>query len=227
MSNFIFEQDGAYALSSLSYYIIIAVLVIVIILTGIVVDKKQGNTRFSTKRLATCGVLLALGFLLSYIKIFDPPFGGSITLFSMFCICLVGYFYGIKAGLLTAFAYSLLQFFQGGGSYMLSPLQIFCDYFFAFTALGVTGFFYKKKKAFIPAFLLAVFLRGVFHSIGGYLYWMDYMPENFPTSLTAIYPIVYNYTYLLGEAVLTVIVLMIPAVKKVFLKLQALTDDTN
>ena len=56
--------------------------------------------------------------------------------------------------------------------------------------------------------------RGVFHTLGGYLYWMDYMPDNFPQSLKSIYPIAYNYIYLLAEAVLTIVVISIPAVAK-------------
>ena len=50
--------------------------------------------------------------------------------------------------------------------------------------------------------------------LGGYLYWMDYMPENFPQSLKSIYPIAYNYSYLLAEAVITIIIISIPAVSK-------------
>ena len=56
--------------------------------------------------------------------------------------------------------------------------------------------------------------RGLFHTLGGYLYWMDYMPENFPQSLKAIYPIIYNYSYLLAEGLITVIIIKIPAVEK-------------
>ena len=40
------------------------------------------------------------------------------------------------------------------------------------------------------------------------------MPENFPQSLKALYPIIYNYSYLLAEGILTVIVMKIPAVDK-------------
>ena len=50
--------------------------------------------------------------------------------------------------------------------------------------------------------------------LGGYLYWMSYMPENFPKSLTAVYPIAYNYSYLLAEGIITVIIISIPAVAK-------------
>ena len=47
-----------------------------------------------------------------------------------------------------------------------------------------------------------------------YLYWMSYMPDNFPKSLTAVYPILYNYSYLLAEGIITVIIISIPAVSK-------------
>ena len=50
------------------------------------------------------------------------------------------------------------------------------------------------------------------YTLGGYLYWMDYMPENFPQSLRALYPIIYNYSYLLAEGVITVIIIRLPAV---------------
>ena len=46
---------------------------------------------------------------------------------------------------------------------------------------------------------------------------MDYMPENFPQSLAALYPIIYNYSYILAEAVLTVIVISLPPVSKALL----------
>lgn len=224
MLNFIVSEEGYYSLGNLGYYVLIAVLLLALILAAIVVDRKQKNTRFSAKRLAFCGVCLALGFILSYIK-FDMPYGGSVTAFSMFCICIIGYFYGIKAGMLSAVAYSILQFFQSGGSYMLSPLQVCCDYFFAFAALGITGFFYKKKDKFVWAYLLAIFVRGLFHTIGGYLYWMDYMPENFPQSIAILYPIVYNYSYILLEGIITIVLLKIPAVSKMFKRLEGMAAE--
>lgn len=224
MSNFIHQEDGYYTLANAGYYVLIAVLLLALVLSAVMVDRKQNAARFSAKRLAVCGAAIAMGFVLSYIKV-DMPYGGSVTAFSMFCICIIGYFYGIKAGLLSAVAYSILQFFQSGGSYMLSPMQVCCDYFFAFTALGITGFFYKKKDKFIPAYFLAIVARGVFHTIGGYLYWMDYMPENFPRSLAVVYPIVYNYSYILAEGVITIILLKIPAVSKMFKRLQTLAQE--
>ena len=40
------------------------------------------------------------------------------------------------------------------------------------------------------------------------------MAENFPQSLKAVYPIVYNYSFLLAEGVITVIIISIPAVAR-------------
>lgn len=221
MSNFIQSQDGYYTLASAGYYVLIGALLLTLIVSAVIVDRKQKSTKFSAKRLAVCGVAIAMGFVLSYLKV-EMPYGGSVTAFSMFCICIIGYFYGIKAGILSAAAYSILQFFQTGSTYMLSPLQVCCDYFFAFTALGITGFFYKKKDKFILAYLLAILARGLFHVIGGYLYWMDYMPDNFPKSLTVLYPVIYNYSYILVEGIITIVLLKIPAVSKMFKRLQTL-----
>jgi thiamine transporter len=49
----------------------------------------------------------------------------------------------------------------------------------------------------------------------GCLYWMEYMPENFPGSLAAVYPIVYNFSFIPAEGIITItmIIINIPAVK--------------
>lgn len=82
----------------------------------------------------------------------------------------------------------------------------------AFAALGLAGLFRNRKNGLILGYIAAVLARGVFHTLGGYLYWMDYMPENFPQALRNLYPIIYNYSYLLAEGLITVIVLRLPPV---------------
>ena len=142
----------------------------------------------------------------------------------MFFVAFVGYLFGPGVGFAAAFVYSILQFIQSGGTYMLTPFQVCCDYFFAFTALGASGFFKGKKNGLVIGYIAAVLLRGIFHTIGGYIYWMDYMPESFPSSLAAIYPICYNFAYILPEAVITVIVILLPPVKKGLGTVKAMAD---
>lgn len=217
MSNFFQTEDGYYSLTFAGTILTVVLIAALVILTAFLKgqnDSKQAKL-FSTKQLVFSAITLALAFAASYVKIIPMPWGGSVTLCSMLFVTLIGWWYGPKIGLCAAFAYGLLQFMQDGGSYILSPLQVCLDYIFAFAALGLSGLFYRQKNGLIKGYLFAVFVRGLFHSIGGYLYWMEYMPDNFPKSLTAIYPVCYNYSYILLEAAITIAVLMIPAVKKV------------
>ncbi|MDD6036883.1 MAG: energy-coupled thiamine transporter ThiT [Lachnospiraceae bacterium] len=222
----VFKEDG-YAALTPAGYIACAVIILLIVVLSILFVKPKENAKphWKSKQLVFSAACLALAFLLSYIQPYKMPWGGSVTLFSMLFICLVGNWYGLRAGLTVAFTYSILQFIQSGGSYILTPLQVCCDYFFAFTALGFSGVFAGKKNGLIKGYILGIFLRGVFHSIGGYLYWMDYMPDNFPKALSAIYPIVYNYSYILIEGVATVLILCIPAVKSALNRIKRMTTE--
>ena len=130
----------------------------------------------------------------------------------MLFIVLVANWYGVQTGILVGLAYGILQFIQE--PYVLSFFQVCCDYILAFAALGVAGFFAKSSHGLVKGYIAAVIARGAFHALGGYLYWMDYMPSNFPKALTSVYPIVYNYSFLLAEAVITLIIISIPAVGK-------------
>lgn len=195
-------------------YAVSALAVILLAAAVIFFCSKNSSTRkMTTQQLVTCAVALALAYVTSYIKIFKLPFGGSVTLFSMLFIVLIGYWYGAKIGILTGLVYGIFQFLQE--PYVLSLFQVCCDYILAFGAMGVAGFFSKSKKhGLVKAYLAAILARGAFHALGGYLYWMDYMPSDFPKSLTALYPIIYNYSFILAEGILTVIVISIPAVSK-------------
>lgn len=222
MSLFFNAEDGYYSLTTAGLILFACMTVILVLFTAFRTNKGK---LFSTKQLVFSAVAMALGFAASYIKILDMPWGGSATLCSMLFIVLVGYWYGPKIGLTVGFSYGILQFLQGGGSYILSPLQICMDYILAFAALGLSGFFSKKPGGLIKGYLLAIFVRGLFHSIGGYLYWMEYMPDNFPKALAPIYPIAYNYSYILAEGVVTVILLLLPPVKNAMNQVKKLATE--
>lgn len=178
-------------------------------------EAKEGgaNVRVGgTTQLVFCAMAIALAAVTSYVKIFSLPWGGSVTLCSMLFIVLVANWYGVKTGVLVGLTYGILQFIQE--PYVLSFFQVCCDYILAFAALGVAGFFAKSSNGLLKGYIAAVIARGAFHALGGYLYWMSYMPENFPHALKSVYPIVYNYSYLLAEGVLTVVILSIPAVQR-------------
>ena len=227
MSTFLNAEDGYYSLTPTGTIALIVLTVVLVIATALIRRSQSAPAKssFSIKQLVFSGVALALGFALSYIKIIPMPWGGSVTACSMLLVTLVGYWYGPKIGFTAAFAYSLLQFVQDGSTYILSPLQACLDYFFAFTALGASGFFRGKKNSLRTGYLVAIILRGLFHTIGGYLYWMDYMPESFPKSLAAVYPFCYNYAFIGLEAVITLVIISIPAVVKVIARITAMARE--
>lgn len=207
LSLFVNSEGG---LTTAGYVLSIGVMVVCVLAGLALSDRTEKNRTFSARRLAYCAMAVALAYVTSFIKPFELPYGGSVTLLSMLFIVLVGNWYGVKTGVLVGFAYGVLQFLQE--PYFLSLFQVCCDYVLAFAALGLSGLFRKRKNGLLIGYIAAVLVRGFFHSLGGYLYWMDYMPENFPQSLRTLYPIIYNYSYLLAEGVITVIIIRLPAV---------------
>ncbi|MCM1174163.1 MAG: energy-coupled thiamine transporter ThiT [Blautia sp.] len=227
MSLFLNQEDGYYSLTTAGMAAFLIIIAALVLLTAFFRKKDAGQAAkaFSTRQLVFSAVALALGFVTSYIKIIHMPWGGSVTLCSMLFVTLIGYWYGPKVGLTAGFAYGILQFLQGGGDFILSPLQVCMDYILAFAALGLSGFFSRKKHGLLKGYFFAVFVRGLFHTIGGYLYWMEYMPESFPESFAFLYPFAYNYAYLLVEAFITAVILSLPPVNKAMLRVKTLATE--
>lgn len=210
MSGIFVNAEGG--LTAAGYALTIVAGIILFLAASYFAGKHSAKKRMSTKQLVFCAAAMALAFITSYIKIWNMPWGGSVTLCSMLFIVLAANWYGAGTGIFVGLAYGILQFIQE--PYVLSFFQVCCDYILAFAALGVAGFFAKQKHGLLKGYIAAVLARGAFHALGGYLYWMDYMPENFPQALKSVYPIAYNYSYLLAEAVITIVLISIPAVSK-------------
>ena len=80
-------------------------------------------------------VLLAVAQILSYIKLWEMPWGGSIVL-SMVPLVLYAVRWGLGAGLLDGFLFGVLQFMFDGG-FAIGWESIIGDYLLAFTVLGL------------------------------------------------------------------------------------------
>ncbi len=170
--------------------------------------QKPGG-KLTVKQLVFCAMAIALGTVLSNIKLFEFPNGGSITLLSMLVICLPGYFFGLGAGLLTGVAYGVLQLLID--PYVLYPMQLVVDYLLAFGALGLSGLFTNAKNGMIKGYITAVLGRFVFAVISGWIFFGSYAWEGWDP---LPYSLAYNAIYIFSEAAITVIILMLPAIKK-------------
>ena len=73
----------------------------------------MSKTYSKTRILVECALMIAIGTVLSNIKFFTMPNGGSITLLSMLPFVLVSFRHGAKWGLFTGFVNSCLQMIMG------------------------------------------------------------------------------------------------------------------
>lgn len=163
---------------------------------------------FSTKKLVFSATAIALALVCSMLKFVNLPMGGSVTLFSMLFVTLIGYWYGVCTGLVTAVAYGILQFIIN--PYFYTPVQVILDYVLAFGALGLSGIFANKKWGLTIGYVVGVFARYIFSVISGFVFFGAYAPEGTPA---IIYAITYNATYIVPEAVITIILINLPPVK--------------
>lgn len=186
--------------------LVILILVLLFLAAGFI---KKRSKKLSIQQLAFCAVAIALGTVLSNIKVFSFPTGGSITLLSMLVICLPGYWFGLGAGVLTGVAYGVLQMLVD--PYILFPAQLVVDYLLAFGALGLSGLFCKRKHGLIPGYILAVLGRYAFSVLSGWLFFGMYAWEGWNP---LPYSLAYNAIYIFAEAAVTIVVLLLPPVRK-------------
>ena len=174
----------------------------------------EEKNKFSAKVIAFSALAIALATVIATFVKFKGPFwfnGGSITLFSMLMICMIGYWYGPVIGLISAFAYSILQFITG--PYVLHPVQVILDYPLAFTALGLSGFFYKKKNGLLIGFIVGASVRLLFHCISGAIFYTEYLGSAMDKLSALLTGVVYNMSYIVPEMILTIILISLPQVK--------------
>ena len=217
------EYDGvtSYLPTTAGYAVLIAVMLAILLIACYCNGKK--NAKLSSKQLAFSAMAMALAVVTSMIKLFELPMGGSVTLFSMLFVVLIGYWFGPRAGLMTAIAYGFLQLILE--PYIIHPMQMLVDYIFAFGALGLSGIFANKKHGLLIGYWVAVFGRFVFAFLSGMIFFGS-AAADYNMSIP-IYSAVYNGSYLLAEGLITTIIICIPPVNKALAKVKnmALSDN--
>lgn len=172
----------------------------------------------NTKVLVEGAMLIALATILSYIKFYEMPFGGSITL-EMLPLVIMGLRNGTKWGCFTGFVHGLLQMIIGFSNVMQCATllaQIGCillDYLLAFSVLGLAplfaGLFKKNKRVgFIVGSVIVGFLRFVCSFLSGWLLWGSYAPKG----MSAVhYSFVYNASYMIPDTLILAVIVGILA----------------
>ena len=182
----------------------------------------SSSTRMRETILATAagGMAIALSSVLSLVKLFAMPQGGSVTAASMLPILFVALAFGPAWGIGIGAVYGLLQFVIE--PYSAHWASIILDYPLAFGLLGLAGFFALPKAKrledrqilhrlgslhwpmVIVAVLTGMLGRTISHVISGVVFYAAYAGDQNPL----IYSLVYNLSYMIPEAVITLIILV-------------------
>lgn len=187
------------------------------------------NKSTRTRIIAECAIMIALATVLSFCKIWDSPYGGSVTILSMAPIILLSMRRGVKVGLLAGFAHGLIQLLLGlhTVAYVPTPggiaLCILLDYLLPFTLLGLGGIFRnmsftasRKTNLVVAAILgtlLVTLLRFACHILSGAVIWyaldLQWYADD-PNHIVNRYgpwmfSVIYNGIYMIPEIVATTV----------------------
>lgn len=171
------------------------------------------STAKSTNRvkvLVECAVMVALATVLSLIKLYELPYGGSVTAASMLPILIIAYRHGTGVGLGTALVYGVIQQLLGintlggnGFTWVAIVAVVLLDYIIAFAVIGLGGIFRKKGRSAASAILWGGFfvciLRYICHVISGATVWAGI---SIPTKAALIFSLSYNATYMIPETII-------------------------
>ncbi|MDO5717493.1 MAG: energy-coupled thiamine transporter ThiT [Tissierellia bacterium] len=154
------------------------------------------------------GIMIALATVLSFIKLFKMPQGGSITAASMLPIMIFAMRWGVGRGLTVATLYGILQYILE--PYFFSPMQVILDYPIAFGLLGLAGIAKghlssprTKIRWILPSCGLGMLGRTIAHVLSGVIFFYEYAGAKNPW----LYSIEYNGSFMLVELIITSIII--------------------
>ena len=165
--------------------------------------------KWNSRQIAFAAMSMAISFILSLIKLFRMPQGGSVTPASLLPLILFALAFGPRKGLIAGFAYGLLQLVESAE--VVHPIQFLVDYPMAFGALALcclsAAFTKEDSKLRLPlAVLLGYLGRFILAVISGAVFFSEYAGDQ----NAIVYSIVYNGTYLGVETAIAVVVSLIP-----------------
>ena len=159
------------------------------------------SRKWNAQMLSFAALSIALSFVLSCIRLYRMPQGGSVTPASMLPLMLFSAAFGVGPGLLAGLVYGILQYLQGG--WFLNVWQFALDYLLAFAALGLAGLakHLPEKWGLYVAMVIAAVGRALSATLAGIMFW-----DTAPWA-----SLVYNGTYLIPEVVICIVLAVIIA----------------
>lgn len=170
-------------------------------------EKKTNSTHYRLRALCEGAIMVALAFVMSFIKLYELPNGGSLTP-AMFPILLYALRWGLPQGLTAGFVFGLLQLIFDG-AYAWGWQSMLLDYLLAFTPLGLAGLFKGKAWGIFPGTFIGCLGRFIVHHISGITIYRIIEPTAVPGLGTYdnahVYSLVYNGSYMIPNMVLAML----------------------
>jgi len=164
--------------------------------------------RFQTRIVAEMSGVIALSSVLSLVKVFSLPEGGSITAGSMVPILWFALRRGAKVGCTAGVMFGLIQLVLE--PYIYNPAQVLLDYPIAFGALGLAGFFKRHRPV---GAAVGIAGRFVAHFLSGIIFFWMFAPEGVSPIL---YSAIYNGSYLGVELIISGVIIYLLSKTGVF-----------
>lgn len=177
-------------------------------------NKKSSKTaHLSLRCLCECAILIAAAQILGYLKIYEMPAGGSVTV-CMLPIMLICCRWGAGPGLISGLIFGGLQMLLDG-AYAWGWVSILLDYLIAFGVLGFAGFCRKLPFNLVIGSVVGCLLRFASHLISGYYLVRgdaSFSIYSIETTSPWLYSAIYNGAYMIINMLILVVIGFILAV---------------
>ena len=163
----------------------------------------KNNIKKKILFMTECAIMVALAVLCSFIKVWEMPQGGSVSL-TMVPLFVIAYRRGAVAGIVTGAIYGVISMLFAGVIY--HPMSILLDYVLAFALVGISGFFRKSTLGIILGTTSGVAGRFISSLVSGAVLFAEYAPEG---QNPWVYSLIYQATYLIPELIISILILLI------------------
>ena len=192
-------------------------LVVLVACAAGLIAISRSRQKWTPQMMANAAICMALSFVLSYIRLFKMPQGGSITPASLLPILAFAFYHGSIPGLVTGIAYGFLQMIQD--PWIVGAVQAVLDYPLAFGCIVCAGVIGQMQRRHgwneLACWLAAVLTTGIgrfiCHVLSGVVFFAEYAEG------TGMSPMVYSLSYnsfVFVDLAICLLVVAFPQVRK-------------
>ena len=186
----------------------------------------RSRQKWTAQMMANAAICMALSFVLSYIRLFKMPQGGSITPASLLPILAFAYYHGSVPGLVTGIAYGFLQMIQD--PWIVGAAQALLDYPLAFGCIAFAGLIgqaqrrhgWNETAGWLASVLAAGLGRFICHVLSGVVFFAEYADGSGMSPL--VYSLAYN-SFVFVDLAICFAVVAFPQIRKALGRMTAKT----